>query len=439
MGIGQLIVPFAAVATADLVLEREYAGGLAGTMADDPLARMFPVGNQGGFRYKGSVAEQTVRLVVLYTTGVNTDWPDVMDTETGDFTYYGDNKSPGSELHDTRRQGNALLRDVFAWSRLSPEDRLRVPPILLFEKSGTGRTVRFRGLLAPGSARLSAEEELVALWRTTRQHRFQNYRAHFTILREGTISRAWLAEVLDGRPLGEHCPPVWRRWVQGRIYDALEAPRTLVRRSIDDQYPPADQMSVLQAVYQHFAPRPVAFEHFAADLWLHSDPHVEAVDVTRPSRDGGRDAVGTYLVGPSTDPIRISFALEAKCFRPGSGVGVRMISRLISRIKHRDFGILVTTAHIGLQPYAEVRSDGHPVIFMTGRDIVDVLRAKGLRTAPDVTAHLQAAYPLTAEEPLAGHVDGEETQQAEPDVHRHDVEITVAEPADAFPSDGAVG
>ena len=389
-------VPFDQVRTADLVVDREYSGGASGTMADDPLARMFPVGNQGGFRVNGSIAQGTVRLVVLYSTGVDPDWPDTLDPETGDFTYYGDNKTPGSALHETSRRGNLLLRDIFDWSRRSPEDRREVPPILLFEKSGTtGRTVRFRGLLAPGSARLTAEEELVALWRTTRHHRFQNYRSHFTVLDATYIPRAWVDEVLAGEPLGPHCPAVWRRWVQGRIYDALEAPRTVTVRSKDQQYPSARHRPLLDAVHEHFSPRPVAFEQFAADLWLRSDPNVEAVDVTRPSRDGGRDAIGTYLVGPRTDPVRISFALEAKCLRPeGSGVGVRMVSRLISRIKHRDFGVFVTTAHIGAQPYKEVREDGHPVVFLTGGDIVDHLRGRGLRTADEVRAYLADEYPL---------------------------------------------
>lgn len=389
-------VPFDEVGRADLHIDRVYEGGRTGTAGSDALARMFPVGNQGGFRVSGSPTAQTVKLVVLYTNGVDLDWPDVIDPETGDFTYYGDNKKPGSELQDTTRRGNLLLRDIFAWSRLSPQDRRRVPPILLFEKSGAGRDVVFRGLLAPGSPRLSAEEELVAVWRTTREHRFQNYRAHFTMLDSGTVPREWIDEVLAGDPMGDHCPSVWRRWVKSRIYVPLLAPRTVVVRSKDDQYPTPATMPLLTAVHEYFSPEPVAFEHFAAELWLRSDRRVEAVDVTRPSRDGGRDAVGTYLVGPETDPIRISFALEAKCLQPrGGGIGVRMVSRLIARIKHRDFGVLVTTAHIGAQPYQEVRDDAHPVVFITGRDIVDILKTMGLHTVEAVTDYLRSRHALS--------------------------------------------
>ncbi|WP_163069640.1 restriction endonuclease, partial [Acinetobacter baumannii] len=66
-------------------------------------------------------------------------------------------------------------------------------------------------------------------------------------------------------------------------------------------------------------------------------------DVTRPSRDGGRDAVGQLRIGAGPASILVDFALEAKCYSPPGSVGVRDMSRLISRLRHRQFGILVTT------------------------------------------------------------------------------------------------
>jgi hypothetical protein len=43
-------VEFTQLASADLVVDRIYRGGTAGNAGDDPLARLLPVGNQGGFR-----------------------------------------------------------------------------------------------------------------------------------------------------------------------------------------------------------------------------------------------------------------------------------------------------------------------------------------------------------------------------------------------------
>jgi hypothetical protein len=53
------------------------------------------------------------------------------------------------------------------------------------------------------------------------------------------------------------------------------------------------------------------------------------LDVTRPSRDGGRDAVGKLRVGTGPGAILADFALEAKCYGPTNSVGVRELSRLI--------------------------------------------------------------------------------------------------------------
>src|SRR4051794_13976665 len=81
-GVTEIGVPFTDLKTADLRLEHTYLGGTAGNAGDDPLAVLVRVGNQGGFRYVGSPAKETVRLVVLYTSGVNPDWPDVLDPAT---------------------------------------------------------------------------------------------------------------------------------------------------------------------------------------------------------------------------------------------------------------------------------------------------------------------------------------------------------------------
>jgi hypothetical protein len=67
----------------DLLLDRVYKTGAAGNIADDPLGKLSPgVGNSGGFRPMGSLAKDAVRLVVLYTSGAEPDWPDELDLYT---------------------------------------------------------------------------------------------------------------------------------------------------------------------------------------------------------------------------------------------------------------------------------------------------------------------------------------------------------------------
>ena len=154
----------------------------------------------------GRLSRDAVRLVVLYTSGAEPDWPDELDPYTGAFTYFGDNRSPGRELHDTPKRGNLLLRAVFERAHAGQAGRAKVPPFLLFDKPGTGRDVRFRGLLAPGSDRTSGEEDLVAVWRTTKGQRFQNYRARFTVLDAGSVTRSWITELASRRAARPRLP-----------------------------------------------------------------------------------------------------------------------------------------------------------------------------------------------------------------------------------------
>jgi len=48
--------------------------------------------------------------------------------------------------------------------------------------------------------------------------------------------------------------------------------------------------------------------------------------------------------------------------------------------------VLVTTSYLAQQAYKELRADGHPVIVMSGADIVEVLRGAGIRTETQVIA-----------------------------------------------------
>jgi hypothetical protein len=387
-------IPFGELATADLVVDRQYLGGSQRSMADDPIARLLPVGTLGGFRYKGS--RQAPRLVVLYTSGTEADWPDELDLTTGTFTYYGDNRQPGKELHDSPRGGNIILRETFDLAHGDAGARCKVAPYFLFSKAGRGRDVIFRGVLAPGAAELTADEDLVAVWRSRRGMRFQNYRAKFTVLDIATAPRAWLTDALAGDPLSASCPPPWRRWVTGRHYQAMISTRIEYRTPHDQQ--PQDQAGrqILDRIYAHFAPRPTDFEQFAAQLWQMADGHVGTYEVTRATADGGRDAIGDFLIGPAADPVRVTFALEAKLYDPaGGGVGVKEVSRLISRLRHRQFGILVTTGYVAPQAYREIRTDQQPIVVLSGVDIVDLLRQKGYATPADVTRWLNEAFPRT--------------------------------------------
>jgi hypothetical protein len=388
-------IPFAGLAAADLIVDAVYEGGSSKRgRADDPIHPLLGVGNAGGFRLRGKQDPWDVRYVVLYTSGSHPDWPDVLDPETGAFTYHGDQRTPGLELHDTKRGGNRFLRTIFSLARGDAENRTRVPPIFLFESAGESSHVRFKGLLVPGGPSGRPEQQLVAFWRLADSGRFQNYVAQFTVLDASPIPRAWITDLAAGDRLSPHAPDAWKSWTKSGVPRALRSERQREYRKRAQQMPNAPQdKALLELMYKHFAGRPTDFEACAAALWQLAAPSATVTEITRPTKDHGRDAFGYYSLGPADDRVRLSFSLEAKCYSPTSSVGTREISRLISRIRHREFGVLVTTSYVHEQAYQEVREDQHPIVILAGKDLVDILKGNSLGTAARLQDWLNTEFP----------------------------------------------
>ena len=247
--------------------------------------------------------------------------------------------------------------------------------------------------------------DLVALWKTSNGQRFQNYQAIFTILDVPHLDRGWIDDLQAGNPLSAHVPEAWRAWVEQGKYRALTAESTTVIRNQEAQQPDSFlKASILETVWEYFKDAPRSFEKFSAYLFKMYDQRVLIDEITRATADGGRDAVGRYLLGLSEDPVFVEFSLEAKCYRPplkdwkANGVGVKEVSRLISRIRHRQFGVLVTTSVIGHQAYEEVRKDRHPIVFFSGKDIADILTRSGFNTPERVKTMLENEFAVTSGE-----------------------------------------
>lgn len=383
--------------TADLVVDATYEGTRAGNAGDDPLSPMLGVSNQGGFRHLGRRASP--HLLVVTTSMNEPDWPDSLDVETGLFVYYGDNRMPGLELHETPRWGNAMLRDLFARAHGGRAGRETVAPVLVFQTAGTYRDVRFLGLAVPGAAGMPSTQDLVAVWRHASGQRFQNYRAVFTILNVPVLKRAWLDDIRTGSPLSDNAPPEWRAWINGGQPLALRSVPVISHRTREEQLPTdAADRCMLEAIYGRFVGRPHDFEICAARIAEMLLPGIVSIDVTRPTRDGGRDAVGRYRIGSNATSIEVDFALEAKCHAPGTSAGVGMTARLISRLRHRQFGIFVTTSYINTQAYKEIQEDRHPVLVVCGVDIVKILKDAGMRDKAAVDDWLDSMFDLPSQQ-----------------------------------------
>jgi hypothetical protein len=382
---------FEKLTKADLVIDAIYESNRfdpTSSYGSEPLHHLIPgIGNAGGFRKRATHNKDRIVALVLTSTGSEIDWPDFLNPFTGVYTYYGDNRRPGKDLHATKAKGNVELARMFELAHGDAESRANCPLILVFESGGIGRDMVFKGLAVPGASHLQSGEDLIAIWRMSNGQRFQNYKAQFTILDTGTISGEWIREVFSKRYFDVEdlrVPKALYEWIYFGKYIPLVAEREKKARTIEEQIAkPGLAADLVQHIYKYCQADPFLFEPIAAAIWQLSCSQPVEYELTRRFKDGGRDAVGHLLLGPISDVVKLSFSLEAKCYRPlKNRVGVKEMSRLISRLKHREFGVLVTTSAVDKQAYEEIRSDGHPIVVLAGQDIANVLISSGINTLP---------------------------------------------------------
>ena len=384
-----MVVQFEDLEKADLIVDCVYKGGSAPNISAEPFHKLIPgCENSGGFRKKlREDGSGKYAYIILYTSMEEMEWPDFLEEETGIFRYYGDNRTPGKSLTDTKKKGNLILEMVF--SLLNEGKNLKdIPPFFVFKKTGSGRDVQFLGLAAPGNPKISPDRDLVAFWRTYNDKRFQNYEAYFTILdtKKEPISREWIKSLIfDYENSLEKAPDVWKKFLrEGRNgIIPLKAPKILKIPNKNEQLFKTDEEGIrcIEFIREHYNAFPQGFEECATNIISKMDQNFVEFSLTRPWRDGGRDAIGRYSIhsgGNVNHPLIVDCALEAKCYGVNRGVGVREMSRLISRIRYRQFGIMITTGFVDTQAYSEVIEDGHPILIVTASDIAGILRRNSI-------------------------------------------------------------
>jgi len=355
-------------------------------LSAEVLSKLLGIKNQGGFRYLGKTTSPN--LVVLFTSGEDIYWRDEIDNSLGIFLYYGDNKKPGTDLHKTNLHGNEILRYVFELAASNNiEERKHIPPILVFKKQN-GRDVKFLGLAVPGIKGKPSKDWLTAVWGCNKNgDRFQNYKAFFTILNTSSgnsiqtghqINLAWLNDIEKGKAYDSiYAPSVWKQYIDKCTYVPLIARREKFKKTKEEQLP-ADKKKRQMLKYLHDffieKDRGYSFEGFAAYITSCMDEAIIDIDVTRPFKDGGFDAEGRYRIFKNVEnSVYVSFYLQAKCYSENTAVTVKDTSRLISRIKNRQFGIMITTSYIADQAYTEILEDGHPIVLINGNDIIEYI------------------------------------------------------------------
>lgn len=381
-------VAFENLQNAELVVDTVYKGGRINGKASEVLSKLLPgCSNSGGFRkVLRKDGSGLPAYVVLYTSMEELAWPDYLDEETGIFRYYGDNRSPGKSILDTPRKGNQLLEFVFDSMNKKDGSIKNIPPFLIFKKTGNGWDVKFLGVAAPGNSKISPDHDLVAFWRSMNEERFQNYEAYFTVLDTSrSISREWLnALIYDHDNSIELAPTSWRNFIEkGRngIIPLVAKKLPKIPTKYDQLQTDVEGRICLQKIRDFYTRFPQGFEMCAKSILEKTDAKFQNFDLTRPWRDGGRDALGYYVISPGgkvNRPLKIDCALEAKCYSEKTSVGVRDMSRLISRIRYRQFGVMLTTSYVHSQAYKEVIEDGHPILIISATDIAQTLRRSSI-------------------------------------------------------------
>ena len=162
--------------------------------------------------------------------------------------------------------------------------------------------MKFLGLAVPGNPKISSDRDLISFWRTMGENRFQNYEAYFTILdtKKEVISREWITALAENHNESlQYAPSAWKKFVkEGRNgIIALKAPK------IFDIPSKAKQLSsdkegekCLEIIREHYKDNPFGFENCATDIICKLDNNFVDFTLTKPWRDGGRDALGHYAI-----------------------------------------------------------------------------------------------------------------------------------------------
>ncbi len=372
------------------------------------LPKLMRVQNSGGFRPIGEYKHNfDVKYVVLYSTNEDIYWQDVLDEELGLYIYYGDNQKAGRDLHNTKLGGNLILKQVFELASNSNfSERKKIPPFFLFEKT-SDNNVKFSGLLVPGYKDINQKEWLTAIWAKRNEGgRFQNYKAMFTVLdtssgsnsnpNDASIDLRWLDDLRNGKGYeSKYAPTSWKKWIEKGIYKPLTVNLDSRIRSREEQLPSNNnQIEMLKYIHDYFIDKPTNFEAFAISLTMLADGNIINCDNTRPSRDGGRDGIGEYrIMNKISQALKTTFAVEAKCYDLNNSVGVKETSRLISRIRHRQFGVFVTTSFVDKQAYKEIIEDEQPIAIISGIDIIDILFQNQITDIIKLKDYLEKYFP----------------------------------------------
>ncbi|MFM7259817.1 MAG: hypothetical protein ACKO3W_04360, partial [bacterium] len=126
-----------------------------------------------------------------------------------------------------------------------------------------------------------------------------------------------------------------------------------------------------------------AFGKYAASMWSMLTPHAVADDISPTTPAMSSMVSGTMTVGPAAAPVPLKFALTARCLPESRGATLSDTSPLQAQLADSAMGGFLTTSFVEPDAYGALLAMDRPVAVITGVDIVDALRARGIATPHD--------------------------------------------------------
>ena len=188
------------------------------------------------------------------------------------------------------------------------------------------------------------------------------------------------------------------KWIKSNKYLPLKSNIKPRIRTKEEQLPQdPERKKMLNIIIDYFKDDPTKFEYLAMSVVILADNNILEDPIrTRSVKDGGRDGIGKYkLLNNLQIPLNVTFAVEAKCYNPKSNsVGVKDLSRLLSRIRYRQFGVMVTTSYVGPDAYKELIEDEQPIAIIAGDDLLELLyRFEQINNCDSLDLYLKTNYP----------------------------------------------
>jgi hypothetical protein len=318
-----------------------------------------------------------------------TPWEDIHRPDQGYSRYFGDNK-PGLRSAN-EAQGNGRMLESFILQSGSKEDRLRAPPILVFEATPYGG--RIKGQIIFHGIGVITKAELVVQRDPKSILTFSNYVFDIALLdlsnENESLNWAWINSRRDPLISADEslklAPSSWKRWISLGTGGIPRLRRNVIARNVvpeEFQRPIAnsEEDKILKAIYQNYHGKKIEFESLAEfvtqQIFMDQGLKYSSGWITQGSGDGGIDFVSSIDLDPVgvVGSSRQVILGQAKCEKLDTSTNGIHIARLAARLRRGWIGVYVTTSYFSIPVQKEILLDRYPIILIDGGRIAAVVR-----------------------------------------------------------------